>query len=190
MKNKLIKLLVVGSIVGSSVAVQAVPITGSIAFSGGVSVNNVTLGSATAITGYSGETVSGLHSGSYAGVPTGTPTTFATFNFVTPVLPAGSLWTFTLAGPVVYKFQATTENVPGWDPINHAWSISGGGLADITGFDQTPGTWTLSITQSGDSLSFASTAAATQSSVPDGGTTVLLLGAALSTLGLIKRRLA
>jgi hypothetical protein len=59
-------------------------------------------------------------------------------------------------------------------------------MANITGFDPTPGTWTVTLTQSGASFAFGSTAAP---NVPDGGMTLMLLGSALTGLALIRRKI-
>jgi hypothetical protein len=68
--------------------------------------------------------------------------------------------------------------------------LTGTGMFSIIGGnpnDNTLGTWQLGFGESGASFTFQSTAA---TGVPDGGMTVMLLGAALSGLALIRRKLA
>jgi hypothetical protein len=59
-------------------------------------------------------------------------------------------------------------------------------MMQLAGFTDTPGTWIFSGNQSGGTLSFSTS----NGNVPDGGMTVMLLGAALSGLALIRRKLA
>jgi len=190
MKSKLIILSIAVALmafVGSSVTVQAQPITGSIGFSGSYTPNTTPLSAATSVTfPANGQYVAnGQQFGTYASVPNGTLATFYGFTFSPPTPPVTPLWTFTI-GTTVYSFNATTMSSSYNGTLNN-WNIGGAGTALITGFDNTPGTWNLTLSNVGESFTFAATSGV--NGVPDGGTTVLLLGAALSALGLIKRRL-
>ena len=190
MKSKLIILSIavaLAAFVGSSVTVQAQPITGSIAFDGGYTPNTTPLSAATSVTfpANGQEVTLNQHFGSYLSVPNGTLVTFNGFTFIPASPPVNPLWTFTI-GPTTYSFNATTMT-SNYNGIQNNWNIAGTGTAKITGFDDTPGTWNLTLSNVGESFSFAATTGV--NGVPDGGTTVLLLGAALSALGLIKRRL-
>jgi hypothetical protein len=204
MKSKLIKLLMVGAVVafaGSSVPVQAIstPLNGAISFSDQFTANNTVAGNlsdATALTSITGVRVSsssgdytlgsivnGTTPVSFAGVTIGTP-----FIFIPSTAFAG-LWSIVDTLGNTYSFDVTATTF-----VNRSVqtiALSGTGTASITGPTlnraATAGTWNLTLNQNGSLLNFSGGAA---SSVPDGGTTVLLLGAALSTLALIKRRLA
>jgi hypothetical protein len=184
MKSKLIKLLIVGAViafVGSSVPVQAIPIVGDISFGGSYTVDNPNLTIATKFITFSSVIVIPIEHGDYVGTA-GNSVTFTPFTFSPPTTPVVPLWTFTI-GPTTYSFNALTMTVP--YKSSSLLDIQGTGTAYITGRDPTPGIWNVTANKAGASFSFSSSAA-----VPDGGTTVLLLGAALSALGLIKRRLA
>ena len=65
-------------------------------------------------------------------------------------------------------------------------TLHGTGTLHITGFDNTPGTWIFTANEAGGTFSFSSSNGAI---VPDGGTTVMLLGAALGLLGIARRAL-
>ena len=67
--------------------------------------------------------------------------------------------------------------------------ITGTGTLTGAGFDSTPGTWAFSAQSAGGihQASFTFSADTTGAGVPDGGTTVMLLGAALGALGLARR---
>jgi len=78
---------------------------------------------------------------------------------------------------LTYSFNATSISSV---YAGGQWDISGSGEAMITGYDDTPGTWTVNLSQSGQSFVFN---ASTATLVPDGGSTATLLGA--SFLGLV-----
>jgi hypothetical protein len=191
MKSRLITLSIVAVVMASlSMTAQAIPISGAIAFSGGTTLNG-SLASATAFTGYSDVQIATATppTGTYAGLPTGvsspSPITFADFTFNPVPVSSFVLWTFNYGG-LTYSFTASSVlvNLQNSSFLN----ISGNGTASITGYDTTAGSWTITVTGSDTVLAFASSASV--NGVPDGGTTVLLLGAALAALGLIQRRLA
>jgi hypothetical protein len=75
------------------------------------------------------------------------------------------------------------------DPLGDL-SLRGTGTASITGFDDTPGVWilTFNTADNGVTFSFSGSSAAVPG-VPDGGTTLILFGVAMSVLGLIRRKL-
>lgn len=93
-----------------------------------------------------------------------------------------TLWSFTSAGKT-YSFETTK-----WNPnavINSGGSqflnLSGQGIASITGYNDTPGTWSIAITSSGSSK-FDFETANSASPVPE-PSTLFLLGAGL--IGLV-----
>jgi hypothetical protein len=103
-----------------------------------------------------------------------------------PTLAGQQLWQV-LVGTTVYSFTVGTVNQT-LGSGNVTLDLSGSGtLSDsISPSDNTAGTYTLAFGSSGPAFTFASTAA---SNLPDGGATVLLLGAALSAMGLLRRKL-
>jgi hypothetical protein len=189
MTTKLIKFLIVPAVMASlSMSVQAIPITGQIDLTGTATADNSDFLAAHEFTSFSGVTVGGLPSGTYAGVADGqavsmpSPVVFAP----TPNLPVSPLWTFTI-GATTYDFNLTSLSV---GPISaNSIQLDGSGTLQVTGYTDTPGSWILNASSYGsDTFTFESSN--TAAGVPDGGTTVLLLGASLTGLALIKRRLA
>jgi hypothetical protein len=90
------------------------------------------------------------------------------------------------AGSTVYTFTVTSESQDLTSPSQI--NLKGSGtFSDGTAGDDAAGTWQLGFGATGAAFSFQSTAG---TNVPDGGMTVMLLGAALSGLALIRRKLA
>lgn len=186
-------------ILGSSLAIaglmtitaQAVPITGTISFTGDATAT-VASGTTT-ITPASPWTIiggtidySGV-SGSVSVFPiayTGTGLGATLTSTVTPQ------WSFTILG-TTYSFDLLNL-ISGSTTIGAttAVALSGTGVAHITGKDATFATWSLSGGGVGPgTLTFAfETTSAIGRAVPDGGTTVALLGAALSGLAWFNAR--
>ena len=124
--------------------------------------------------------------GVYTGVPLATPVTYNGFQFNPPVASVTPLWFFNV-GAVNYTFDATSV-ISFYDAPRHQWDIGGNGIAMVTGFSATPGTWNVNLSQSGDSIVFDSSAAASPV-VPDGGSTLLWLGGGLVGLAGFSRKL-
>jgi hypothetical protein len=190
---KLIKLTTVGAVIaflGLANVVQALPeIKGGIGFSGAFATDgsptDLTTGTMFTIVG-AVTTVPAAVPGDFAGAPASPDT------FLSPILVhAGlggnvgqNLYTITIGGNLfTFLINSISQDV------NSAkfYDVSGTGTVTAAGFAPTIGTYTLNFTQSGGS-SF--TWGATSTAIPDGGTTVILLGAALSGLGLLRRKLA
>jgi len=194
MKSNLLKSLLTGLVAaGLGMTAQALPsINGAISFTGGSTTDTGNLGTATALTGYSSLSVlAGAETGNYlplspAGNGGGT-LSFTPFSFAGSVLtpsPLVPLWTITYL-VVTYSFDATSVLIA--TQTSTFLNLTGSGIAHETGYADSPGTWSITDTTQGASLVFTFGASTT---VPDGGTTVLLLGAALSGLALIRRKLA
>ena len=164
---------------------QAVPITGSINFSGGVQLNNTSAGNSTAVIGWAnvngGQPIVSSASGSFNSVPVGTTATFTApwnFNFVGSQL----LWqvggfTFTLNQSSIL-FQG-----PGFV------TVQGFGVLSGNGFDPTAGIWRF-YTQDpavGTPPTFAFST--DREALPEGGATAVLLGLSLAGLAGLRRKL-
>lgn len=191
MKSKILKYLAcIGMAFSLAVTVQATPISGTIDMGGTAILNNVALGSATAATSFTGVTVGGIPTGNFAGT-FGTSVAWSGFGwnpFVPPV--PQPLWSFVFAGKT-FTFDLTSVTIV--SQSNTFLNLLGGGTLKETGFDNTSGAWSFTISNpNGDPhATFAFTFANSQTAnVPDGGTTVLLLGAALSGLALLRRKVA
>jgi hypothetical protein len=186
MKN-ILKLAAVAAVAFAlTQTVQAVPVTGSIGFTGGVTIDKSSMGSATEVTSWVSPIVLGT-SGSFATVPNFTPTTFSgVWQFASG--PIASFWsvggfTFNLVSSYVVS-QGFGAGGLGYVVVNGSGMVSGNGYSStymswsFTSQDpkssSSPDTWTFS---------------ASANTVPDGGATVILLGIALSGAALLRKRL-
>ncbi|MGA3144024.1 MAG: VPDSG-CTERM sorting domain-containing protein [Verrucomicrobiota bacterium] len=186
MKNKWI--MIAGVITAMAVtSVQAIPIVGGISLSGNYTVNGGgDLNIATAFTSFSGVEVTSM-GGSYvgAGITATTPgsVTMNTFSFNPfPVLGLSPLWTTTVGTLASFDLFSPISIL---QPGDNTLTLKGLGILYLAGYDPTPGTWVFTANQGGDSFSFSSSNA----SVPDGGSTAMLLGAALSAVALLRKKL-
>ena len=190
MKRNILKSLVCAVVaLGLAASVQATPIDGSIGFAGTyiqtggtigdlTTANHMTLGSLLILT----------TTGDLTGA--GAPFSFASsigVNGNAPSLVTHTLWTATV-GALTYSFTVDSEA----QTLTSAAQLNLAGVGtmhDGTPGDDTSGVWQMGFGVSGASFTWQSTSATT-TAVPDGGTTVVLLGTALSGLGLIRRKLA
>jgi hypothetical protein len=191
MKNKILtSLALLAAVAGMTVNVHAIPIpNGSeVDMSGTAVLDSTFLGLATKVTSFSAVTVGGAPSGGYAGVLPGTSVTWSPFGWNPASLPS-PLWTFT-TGAGTFTFTLTSVAIAHQD--NTFLNLTGSGIATAPGFDPTGGSWTFTISNPSGTAHVNSsfTFANSQVTVPDGGVTAMLLGSALSVLGLIRRKLA
>lgn len=168
-------------------SVQAIPITGGISLAGDYAVNDGgNLNIATAFTSFTEvavKSVAGVYSGAGITLNTAGSVTMNTFSFNPfPVLGLTPLWTTTVGTLASFNlFSPISILQPGDDTL----TLKGFGMLYLTGYDATPGNWIFTANQAGGSFSFSSS----NGSVPDGGSTVMLLGAALSALALLRKKL-
>jgi hypothetical protein len=184
MKNKLIMMAAaIIALASFSSDVRATPITGSIGFTGGYVQNGGTQGNLTTATSMSiiNSTI-GFTSGNFIGA---TLLNFTTPINVNPTVGLGQLWQV-LVGTTTYTFAATSasQNLTTHTGLHilGTGTISNGNAADTTA-----GTFQLGFGVSGDAFQWQSTSTAA-GGVPDGGSTVMLLGASLAGLSFIKRK--
>jgi VPDSG-CTERM motif len=185
MKTKWMITTAVAALVGFSATVHATLITGQIGFTGSdlqFTANSVTFIS-TGIVDPTGPT---QPSGSWAPAAGAGPVTFNNITSFSPLTVNTPLWTFTI-GTTVYSFALTSLTVD-TDIPGTILALTGSGTATISGGVYTPtaATWSLTAT-SGGPVDF--TFSSGNTAVPDGGTTAMLLGAGLSGLALLKRKL-
>jgi hypothetical protein len=166
------------------------PITGSIDMSGTANnLNNTLLGSATSVAFFTAVTVGGSPTGTFAGTA-GSSVTWHGFSWPSNVLVA-PLWTF-VSGATTYSFDLA--NVSVFSQSNSFLNLMGSGTFHVTGFDDTPGLWSFTISNPGGGahanfdFTFANSQTAT-GGVPDGGMTVALLGLALVGVEVLRRKL-
>ena len=193
MKNTIMNIVGAAALLALAQTTQATPITGAIGFTGNANLNTGSAATATTVVSWSGSTTANptvaSDSGSIATIITpGTQIVFdAPWNFT--VSSAISPFWNVLGTPGI-NFQLSsssfTRGIQGGNPYV---AISGTGILNAPNYDAT--VWSFSVTfQDPASVPDAQTFtfSASQNSVPDGGTTVMLLGAALSGMALIKRK--
>lgn len=173
---------------------EAANISGSIDMSGTAILDNSLLGSATKVTSVSGASVGGIPTGSFTGTA-GDAVTWNGFGWNPSTTPVTPLWTFTDAGTgSTYSFTLNSVSVDSQD--NKFLNLLGSGTLSITGgtaaADDTTGSWSFTISNptGGAHANFAFTFANSQTAVPDGGATAMLLGAGFLGLAGLRRKLS
>jgi hypothetical protein len=175
---------------GMVIAAQAIPITGSIDMSGTANnLNNTLLGSATSVAFFTGVTVGGSPTGAFTGT-LGSSVTWSGFSWPSNVLVA-PLWHFMSVAGTTYSFDLA--NVSVFSQSNSFLNLMGSGTLHVDGFDDTPGTWSFTISNPGGgahaNFDFTFANSQTAAGVPDGGMTVALLGIAFVGLEGFRRKL-
>jgi hypothetical protein len=172
--------------------VHAIPITGSVDMSGTVALDSSFLGLATQANSFLGVTVGGLPTGSFTGT-FGDSVSWNAFGW-NPGAPVPSLWSFSDAGTgYTYTFNLAGVTIKAQD--NYFLNLLGAGTLTITGngspYDPTAGVWSFTISNplGGAHSNYTFSFANSQTTVPDGGSAVALLGIALAGLEALRRRL-
>jgi len=189
--NQVFKKLAIASAALTLVAQvgNAIPIPANttIGLTGSAIFNSSSVDTATAVTGWTDTQVQsgkGLFAPSL--IPINTPVTFTapwSFNTSTPISAFWAVdgYTFELLTSYVTKQGSGSVSINGYG------EISGNGYSDTfyswSFTSQDPSSGSLN---GQDTWTFSASSAPT----PDGGTTIMLLGAALSGIALIKRKLA
>lgn len=164
----------------------ALPITGSVDFSGGAALDGTTLDNATQVLSWSSVSVTPL------GVTPGS----VLDAFINPgdsVAMVGP-WDFTAGRSNLWSIHGFTFDLETSGIIAQTadfLSVKGFGMLSGNGYDPTPGTWFFSSQGAGIGSANFAFAASTRSgpvSVPDQGITLVLLGATLCVLVLTQRR--
>ena len=189
MKN-IIKMSVLAAVaLALTQAVQAVPVSGAIGFTGRATFNTVSASDATSVINWVSPTVNGT-SGSFTTVANGTAVNlFAPWNFATSTT-IPSFWSvggfnYSLTSSYVQS-QGGTPGVSGYVVVNGTGIVSG------NGYSATSLVWSFSaqgpsVTQNPDTFTFS--ASANGSPVPDAGTTSVLLGSCLFGMAFLKRKI-
>ena len=182
MKNKLALLAAVAIVATAfTQTTQAVPVTGNVGFSGAVQLNSGSVQTATTATAWF-DTVVNATSGSFTTIANNTAVNLATpWTFNSAAIP--SFWT--VGG---FTFDLISSSIHSQDGlflnVVLAGTVTGNGY-DATAFS---GTFQVAnppangLTTFTERLSF--------NAVPDGGSTMMLLGGAVMGLGLIRRKLS
>lgn len=178
--------LVVALIGGVAFEAGAIPITGQISFSGTNKTNAsdpYDLTTATAFTELFAYVVSA--NGNFGAIPlppSFTVVDFHAFVFDPPALSVTPLWDLTL-GSVTYSFNAGGVVIDAW--TKSTISLGGPGTAYITGFDPTPGTWSILASGAGTWFGFA--ASSNVAPVPEPSTLFLMGSGLLGLWGFRKK---
>ncbi|MDR3457697.1 MAG: hypothetical protein P4N60_09640 [Verrucomicrobiae bacterium] len=159
---------------------QAVPITGNVGFSGAVQLNTDNVQTATEALTWVNPVVNGA-SGSFSGIAQGTPVTLAIPWFFN----SGALNNFWMVGG--FTFNLLSSHVYSQDGLFLDVVMSG--TVSGNSFDPTAFTGTFQAANPPANGNAIFTGRMSFSSVPDGGSTVLLLGLACIGMSLIKRKL-
>ena len=182
MKNslKLIAAVAVAAVAFAQTASAAL-ITGNIAFSGGAQTDSAAANSSTMVVAWNTVKVTS-DSGSFSTVAIGSLVSLAapwSFN-------SGAIAGFWSVGGFTFNLTSSAVNINsgGFLGVNIVGTVSGNGFQPTAmsgSFTMQDPAGNPSTKEFSGSLSF--------NSVPDGGTTALLLGSALSGLALIRRKL-
>ena len=167
---------------------QAALVNGNINFAGSVTYDTQSLATATQVTtwfdvfhnaGFSN--VTGGATGDFAGIAAGTQATMAQPWIFNPSTPTLALWrvggfTFDLNSSTIVNQNATDL------------TIEGTGIVSGNGFDATPMNWMFTTQNAGGQNMQEFSFSANSNAVPDGGSTVALLGLGLTCVWMIRRK--
>lgn len=189
----------VAALLLAATQVHAVPVTGSIGFTGGATFNTSSAATATQVTSWVSPQVT-LDSGVFAvpsvfAITPGTAVAFApgawNFNTTTPI---NSFWS---VGGFTFELLSSSVTSQGGTPGSSGYvAVSGTGIVSGNGYDPTSMSWSFTSQDpkagvAPDSWTFsASGTASGGTGVPDGGSTAMFLGAALSGLAFLKKKVA
>jgi hypothetical protein len=182
--NNMIKTLgvvAVALVLGQSI--QATTINGNVGFTGRVTYDTGSAGTATEVTSWIDPAVNGTF-GAFTTLAYGTAVSFnpAYWHFAT-VAPINNFWS---VGGFTFELLSSSITAQGTGFV----VVNGTGIVTGNGYTATSMTWSFTsqdppTTANPDSWTFSVSA----NSVPDGGATVMLLGLALSGVALLRKKL-
>ncbi|HEU6449245.1 MAG TPA: hypothetical protein VFV23_12490 [Verrucomicrobiae bacterium] len=176
----------VAAVVGLTGMAQADQINGDITFTGGAQLNTGSSGTATGVLQWQ-DTVVESSDGDLSGITPGTAVAFHSPWFFS----GGQLGLWSVGG-FTYDLNLSSIKFQGGTPAGLV--VTGQGTLNGNDYDPTPFSWAFTVQDpgAGNPLVFSFSAAAgsiSSGSVPDGGTTVMLLGGSLLAIGLLKKKL-
>ena len=194
MKRKLLIIAAVtAAVCGLGGVAQAITISGNITFAGGVELNTSSAGTASEVLAWTG--ANGVGSpivisadGSFSGITPGTQATFTAPWFFN----SGALADLWSVGGFTFSLTSSSVVFQGGSPA--IVGVDGTGVVTGEGTSQEM-SWSFSTSDPGaaganGTLIFSFQAASgTVPTVPDGGTTAMLLGLGVLGLGLVKKQM-
>lgn len=183
---KLVLAILAAGVVGSAFTApqaQAVPINGSMTFSGGAVFDTASLATATRVNTFSDVVVQSRDGDFATTVSQNESVTMVQPYIFMPSTPTPGLWS---VGGFTFDLASSTVVLQN----SNFLLITGVGTIYGNGFDPTPGTWSFTSQSPSSNGIFSFSAGSAAQGVPDGGTTVALLGFALAGIEIIRRKLA
>ncbi len=191
-KNCLITAAVAVAVCGMAGIAQATPISGDITFAGGVTLNTASAGTATEVLSFTGANGTGdpyviSDSGSFSGILPLSSVAFAS-DWKFDSGPVSDFWS---VGGFTFNLASSSIVFQGGNPAGVL--VDGTGTVSGNGLDDSTISWSFSTQDPGavgvdDDVVFSFSAAA-GTSVPDGGTTAMLLGLGILGLGMLKKQM-
>jgi hypothetical protein len=188
MKN-ITKIIAVAAVaVAISQSAKATAISGTIGFSGAAQLNGNSVTDSSEVLSWGNNNVT-ITSGAFTGVSGGV--TFGTVPWLFTSAESG----FWSVGGFTFNLTSSTVTSPVFNPISGYYSLTiylaGTVVSSNPSYSATAFAGTISIQDpsANNNGLFNYSESMSFSSVPDGGTTALLLGSALSGLALIRRKL-
>ena len=183
MKNtlKLIAAVAIAAVAFTQTS-NAAFINGTIGFSGTAQLDGSTVGTSTQVVSWGANTV-GITGGDFNSVALGSAVALASPWFFN----SGAINSFWAVGGFTFNLTSSSvfSNAAGFLSINLVGTVSGNGFTPTA----LHGRVTIQDPSVANNRTFNYTESLSFNSVPDGGTTALLLGSALSGLALIRRKL-
>ena len=168
---------------------QATSITGEIQFAGTVEFNTTDLSTATQVSTWfdvfgnpGGISVAFGNTGDFASIAPGTQVTMAQPWIFNPSTATPNFWS---VGGFTFNLLSATIVTQ----TNTFLSISGTGIISGNGFTPTAGQFAFSVQNAGGGHHLNFSFSANEVEVPDGGSTVALLGLALTGIEVLRRKL-
>jgi hypothetical protein len=184
-------LLAIAALAAFAQNAQATFIDGTVDIIGTASVDGTSAVDATKFTGFTASVDVGT--GSYAGTG-GATVSIQPFSFNPASGAINNLWSFSFGGKV-YSFDLASlvldfQGIPAGGPGLGVIRVAGTGTAHITGLQDTPASWVLHASGGETEILLAmgsTTTGLPPSGVPDAGSSWMLLGTALSGVGLLRK---
>ena len=194
MKKTILAVLAMGALSCAffSQQAQAAQVTGEIHMAGDIVFNSVDLSSSTAVNHWISAannlekaTTFGATGDFAAAIPNGTEADMAHPWTFSPSTPTAPLWNIPAFG---FSFDLTSIiSVP--KTGDSFLNVLASGIVHATGFDDTPALFSFTVDNPDGKthLTYSFANATVTVPTPDGGTTVMLLGAAFGVLGIARR---